>query len=138
MDLVVCPHCKSHRASTASVPKEVVVVMPCPSCKEWSVAYRDKVVALKREVLMSGTRKARILHLAEVLSEFLEAGVFPGPGLDPELRAAFGTDMDQDFDDDYIDEAEELDPISESEVEKFTRIDLKCIDNSAYFRRHFG
>ncbi len=135
MDFVVCPHCQAQRSVGTSVPKEVVVVMPCPSCKEWAVVYRNKVVALKREVLTRGSRKARILHLAEVLAEFLDSGVLPTAGLDPELRAAFGESADEDYGDDY---GEEVEPISDHEFEKFTKIDLKCLDNASYFRRHFG
>jgi len=28
--------------------------------------------------------------------------------------------------------------ITPEEFDKFVRIDLKCLDNAAYFRRHFG
>jgi hypothetical protein len=31
-----------------------------------------------------------------------------------------------------------LDPISDKEAEKFTRVDLKCLDDATYFKRHFG
>ena len=45
MYTVVCPHCKSHQVLTTKVRRDVVVVMPCPSCHEWVILFRDKVIA---------------------------------------------------------------------------------------------
>lgn len=134
MNAVVCPHCQSKELQGPPVPKEVVVVMPCPHCHEWAVLFRGKIVPLKRDVILHGTRRERILHIAEVITEYLEAGILPEPGLTEEMRAAFGGAEPEAAADPH----EHMTPISDRELEKFVKIDLKCIDNGAYFRRHFG
>ncbi len=140
MNMVVCPHCKSHRIVTSKVPKEVVVVMDCPACHELSVLYRNGVIPLDKRVLEGGSFEERKTHLAGVIARFLEAGPFPfsseageapEEALDergPAKEAAPDADKEGEF----------VPPISDEEFQKFVRIDLKCVDNSAYFRRHFG
>jgi hypothetical protein len=138
MDMVVCPHCKSNRIITSRVPKDVVAVMPCPNCHELAVLFRDKIIPINRRILEEGSREERTQHLAQVITEFLEAGILPFHD---------GT-SDFDADDLGSDEPVErleaertifgLDPISDKEAEKFTRVDLKCLDDSSYFKRHFG
>jgi hypothetical protein len=133
MDMVVCPHCKTQRLVTSRVPKDVIVVMPCPSCQELSVLFRHRVIALNRRVLERGSFSERKNHLAEVIAHFLEAGIFPllhdEPGdhsfEDMDTAALHAPTPDHDL-------------ISEEEVERFTRIELKRLDNPVYFRRHFG
>lgn len=129
MDLVVCPHCNSHRLVSTKIPKDVVVVMPCPACSELVVMFRKKVIALDRKILESGSKEERKLHLAEIIAEFLEPGMFRFNG----LRAIHSMD---DLGDD--DEGEEVSaPISDKEFERFTRYELDKIDDRRYFRRHF-
>ena len=138
MDMVVCPHCKSNRIITSRVPKDVVAVMPCPNCQELAVLFRDKIIPINRRILEEGTREERTQHLAQVITEFLEAGILP----------FHESDSDFDSDDDEADEpmkrretervTQGLDPISDKEAEKFTRVDLKCLDDASYFKRHFG
>lgn len=137
MAVHVCPHCKVHRIFTAKVSRDVVVVIPCPACHEWSVLFRNKVIPLSRRIIEQGSFEERKDHLAHVITEFLEAGVLPS------LEGfAFPRQDDHhashDDNDDFSDEAHELLPISDEEFQKFVRIDLKCIDNDAYFKRHFG
>ena len=138
MDTVVCPHCKAHRIITSRVPKDVVAVMPCPNCHELAVLFRDKIIPINRRILEEGSREERTQHLAQVITEFLEAGILP----------FHEGDSDFDSGDDEMDEPMErmdsqranhgLDPISDKEAEKFTRVDLKCLDDATYFKRHFG
>jgi len=137
MDVVQCPHCQAKRSVASRVPRDVVVVMPCPDCKELAVLFRNLVIPLSRQILENGSRDERRRHLADVIAEFLESGLFP-------LRAEFNTgdfgdDQDNPFDaDDTLELGDDENPILQEEVDKFTRIDLKCLDNAAYFRRHFG
>lgn len=140
MDMVVCPHCKSNRIITSRVPKDVVAVMPCPNCHELAVLFRDKIIPINRRILEEGSREERTQHLAQVITEFLEAGILP--------FHEGGSDSGFDSGDFDGDEAMEqplvegvhadLDPISDKEAEKFTRVDLKCLDDATYFKRHFG
>lgn len=133
--MLVCPHCKSHRILAVRPPKDVVVVMPCPSCQGLVVLFRSKVIALSRRTLEQGSREQIITHIADVIGEFLDAGVFPGfaergsTGPAPEAGTEEAEDMDA---------ASSVPLISPDELERFVKIELKCIDNPAYFRRHFG
>jgi hypothetical protein len=138
MNLVVCPHCKTHRIVTARVPKDVVVVMPCPGCSELVVLFRKKVIALNRNILESGTMEERKTHLAGIIAEFLEPGMF-----------GFGAPSRDDEDSDANEEQDapgphgrrdsrRLPPISDREQERFARIQLERIDDPEYFKKHFG
>ena len=135
MNLVICPHCKSHRIVTAKVPKDVVVVMPCPSCGELVVLFRKKIIALNRKVLEKGSLEERKKHLAEVIAEFLEPGIFSALTEGSTRIDGFGKAAAGDDDDDL--EPGDLPPISDQELERFQKIQLSRIDDSRYFRRHF-
>jgi uncharacterized protein YbaR (Trm112 family) len=143
MDMVVCPHCKTHRIVATRVPKDVVAVMPCPACHELAVLFRNKVIGLSRSIIERGTFDERKDHLATVIAEFLEAGILPLQQDDSENNAEGEFALDpfralrprrrpRGVKD------ETKDPISQEEVERFTRIELKRLDNPTYFRRHFG
>lgn len=132
MDRVICPHCQSRRISSTRVPKDVVVVMPCPACSELVVFFRRKVIALDRKVLEAGTRQERKMHIATIIAEFLEPGL-----LKFAIPQPFVHD-DESEEGDFIEGNEEPDlpPISEREVREFTRVHLRRLDNADYFRRH--
>jgi len=138
MDMVVCPHCKSHRIITARVPKDVVAVMPCPNCHELAVLFREKIIPIDRRILEEGTKEERTQHLAQVITEFLEAGILPFQEGDGAFQTARDLDEETDDLDAIPDDLQSLDPISDKEAEKFARVDLKCLDDAAYFKRHFG
>ena len=138
MDMVICPHCKTHRIVTSRVPKDVIVVMPCPACHELAVVFRSKVIALSRRILERGSFDERKNHLAQVIAEFLEAGMLPfqqeGDDEDIPLGRFEGSGRRRRA----AKKAVQPDPISDEEVDRFSRIELKRLDNPAYFRRHFG
>ena len=140
--MLVCPHCHSHRIVTAKVPKDVVVVMPCPVCHELAVLFRNRVIPLNRKILENGTFEQRKDHLAQVIAEFLESGLFSElDGEDEILSLDAGTDASSSEDAEeqvFESVSTPIPPISKEEFDKFVRIDLKCIDNPAYFKRHFG
>ncbi|HIJ65090.1 MAG TPA: hypothetical protein HPP77_03995 [Candidatus Hydrogenedentes bacterium] len=138
MKLVTCPHCGEDRFLWTSVPKEVVLVVPCPSCGEVLVLYRDKVVALNRKIIEDLTIEERRNHLANVIAGFLGSGKFP---ILPELRAAPEEDSEVLADDE--EEAElcrgaARDPITQEEVVRFVQVELSRLDDPAYFKRHLG
>jgi len=138
MDMVICPHCKSHRIITSRVPKDVVAVMPCPNCHELAVLFRNKIIPIDRRVLEEGTKEERTQHLAQVITEFLEAGILPFQAGAGDFSSHLESEGDSDDLDGIPDDLVEMDPISDKEAEKFARVDLKCLDDAAYFRRHFG
>lgn len=134
MDRVICPHCQSRRIASTRVPKDVVVVMPCPACSELVVFFRRKVIALDRKVLEGGTRHDRKMHIASIIEEFLEPGLI-------KFRIPEPIVSDDDTDEEEFlnaDDEVELPPISDREVREFTRIHLRRLDNAEYFRRHLG
>ncbi len=138
MDMVVCPHCKSHRIITTRVPKDVVAVMPCPKCHELAVLFREKIIPINRHILEEGSKEERTQHLAQVITEFLEAGILPFQEGDRAFDSSgFLSNGDEDGAGDG-DEFESMEPISDKEAEKFARVDLKCLDDASYFKRHFG
>ena len=144
MNLVVCPHCNSHRIVTAKVPKDVVMVMPCPSCGELVVLFREKVIALNRTLLEEGSQEERKAHLAGVISEFLDPSLFKFTSL-PSVEIQETPKAESlDFTPDALPVAKSVPeepkwstPISDREFERFTKFQLKRLDNVKYFRRHF-
>jgi hypothetical protein len=140
MDVVICPHCKSHRIVTAKVPRDVVVVMPCPSCHELAVLFRNKVIALSRRIIEHGSFEERKMHLAHVIAEFLEAGMLPFKDDDGNEEEAAATSLEglAELRQDVEGTHRNAKPISDQELEQFARFDLKHIDNAAYFKKYFG
>ena len=138
MNLVVCPHCKSPRIVAAKVHRDVVVINTCPSCAELVVMFRKKVIPLNRRVLEHGSMKDRKEHLAEVIAEFLEPGMFSpmaddGIGFETEQprrrrRSQAGS----------TDSPGLLPPITDREIDDFTRIHLQRLDDAEYFKRNLG
>jgi hypothetical protein len=139
MEKMLCPHCKSHRIVTAKVPRDVVVVMPCPACHELSVLFRNKVIPINRRIIESGTFEERKNHLAHVIAEFLEPSMF---GLAATENDEAPDSLFEEADDALAcaapsgHEASET-GITDEEMERFIRVELKCLDNPAYFKRYF-
>ncbi len=139
MHSLTCPHCQSTGHFKSRVPRDVIAVLPCPACHELVVLFRSQTIALDRRVLESGTLTERKEHLAQVIGEFLEvAGGLPlRPGDISGISTHFGGRNQEEAGADCVEDGQE-EVISEQELEKFVRVDLKCLDNGAYFRRHFG
>lgn len=113
-------------------------MMPCPACQELVVLFRDKVIAVSRKILQNGTREERKSHLADIVAEFLDAGV-----LGAAEGIGFGMPNDMDPDEEF-DEAEAVPvapphtPISREEIDRFVKIDLRRLDDPLYFKKHFS
>ena len=154
MHSLVCPHCKSHRIVATNIPKDVVVVMPCPSCGELTVLFRDKAIALNRRILEHGSREERIEHCSRVITEFLEAGMFfPEANADPAPQDAESEGGREDEQEQEQEQERETEPvqrrrprpprvrrtrgISQEEIDHFVRVELAQLDDPAYFRKHF-
>jgi hypothetical protein len=112
--------------------------MSCPCSEQLLVVYRDKALPLDRRILECGTKEERKNHFAGIIAEFLEDGTFNLEDLAG--SSPFGGFAKEGSDEDIEqlpDLSEGLEPISDREFDKFVRVDLKCLDNGAYFRRHF-
>jgi DNA-directed RNA polymerase subunit RPC12/RpoP len=124
---ISCPHCGEKRIVSAKVPRDIVVIQPCPHCSEFVVLFRGHVVGIKRAILEEGTRDEKAQHLAEIFAQFIDKGALDGillAGEPPEAAEA-------------EDEADSG-PISDEELDRFLRFELQRLDDPAYFRRHFG
>lgn len=131
MSQMNCPHCQSEKFGQARVPRGVVAVMPCPSCGGLVVRFRHKAIALDRDVLFQGSKDERKMHLAEVISEFMDEDILQfemltGSEEAPEVIHQVEADEEDD----------DLPPISEDELNKFVNDDLDNLDNMDYFKKH--
>ncbi|MDQ1257475.1 MAG: hypothetical protein QG656_2080 [Candidatus Hydrogenedentes bacterium] len=138
MKLVICPHCKTHRIVTARIPKDVVVVIPCPACHELVVLFRNKVVALSRKILEQGSREQRTTHIADIIEQFIEPGLFDFDGANAPQPGEPGFEAPPETDAEIPELAEFVEPITEQEMERFIQFELKRIDDPAYFKKYFG
>ncbi|MBI2424750.1 MAG: hypothetical protein HYV27_18110 [Candidatus Hydrogenedentes bacterium] len=134
MEFITCPHCHAKRLVGTKIPKDVVAVLPCPACQELSVMFRGKTIAINRKLLEEGDFEMKKNHLAEIVGEFLEAGVFP-------FRRVSDDALDFESEEDAAetgadDDAKSL--ISDQEAERFVQVDLQCLDDPSYFKKHFG
>lgn len=132
MNLVVCPHCKSHRIMSSKVPKDVIVIMPCPSCDELVLLFRKKAMALNRRILEQGSFDERKEHISSIVAEFLQSGVFTFKSFAGRMQ------MDESEESGPAPPPNESRPISDKDFERFTRVELKRIDDPEYFKKHFG
>lgn len=140
MQVCSCPHCGTPRIVTSKVPRDVVAVMPCPSCRELVVLFRNKAVALSRKIMETGSFEEKKEHIAEIITEFFEPGMLGLPVTDgvPEGETeGFIPDAEEvaaeEHDSNPVDG-----PISQSELEEFVRVDLNRIDEIKYFKKYFG
>ena len=128
MNKLRCPHCNARKMFRPRIPQDVVAVMPCPSCHQLAVMFRDVVIPLDRKVIENGTNDERAQHFAKVIAAFLDAGIMPfqtGGNLPmPDIGEAY--------------DAQDQGEITEGEVENFVKVDLKALDDPSYFRKHFG
>jgi hypothetical protein len=113
------------------IPGDVMAVVVCQSCGQWSVIFRGRAVPIQREVLEGGTIEDRQRHLAEIISHFLAAGLFAQElsGFMQELSGqnnASNTRPDLST------------PITDKECAEFADIDLPLLDDPQAFRRIFG
>lgn len=137
MNVVQCPHCGSSRLVTSPVPKDVVVVLPCPDCHEYVVMYRNKVVALNRAILDQGTREERKAHIADIVEVFLPRGIF-SEAVEEAAQDSDADDADDGYEDDQAEVGSIEDPITQDEFDEFVHIQLHKIDDPVYFKKHFG
>lgn len=135
MKSCVCPHCGKQRIVTARIPRDLVVVLPCPSCHELVVLFRNKVVGLNRAIIERGSFEERKLHIAGVIAEFLEPGMLPfgAEASEAEANALPGAPDAGKGEPDAP-----LPPITQREIDRFVKIDLKRLDEPEYFKKFFG
>lgn len=154
---VECPHCKT-RGQIMVPPVGSIIIGPCPQCSELVVVFCGQVLPLDKALMQDGGIDARRAHLLAALNGFLEERISALMTDDFVLdtRAmdntsddanAEGTDFEE-IEEVYMEdvsvssakaaEADENQTITQSEVDRFTDVDLKLLDNKAYFKSVFG
>lgn len=155
---VQCPHCGA-RGQIMMPPVGAIIIGPCPQCNELVVVFCGHVLPLDKQIMESGNLDERREHLLSVLMEFLQDRI--GKLMSEEAESADSAAADVDSTD-ALDEADTapvggtvpassaagalsddqkrdgaLSPITQSELERFASIDLKLLDNGAYFKSVF-
>lgn len=136
---VQCPHCGA-RGQIMIPPVGAIIIGPCPQCKELVVVFCGQVLPLEKAIMESGSVEDRQEHLLSVLTEFLRdrIGKIMSQPLDAE-----DTGMDDQFETPE-EQANEQDTegattgeITQNELDRFVEVDLKLLDNTAYFKSVF-
>ncbi len=126
-------------------PVGAIIIGPCPQCNELVVVFCGHVLALDRGIMENGSTDDRREHLLSVLTEFLHDRIAKLLSDDAEMvdgelaegaAEEYGAPTAGDA---FADEkpASEKSPISQTEFERFTDVDLKLLDNKAYFKSVF-
>lgn len=139
---VECPHCGA-KGRIMVPPVGAIIIGPCPQCQELVVVFCGQVLPLEKEIMSEGSLEERRDHLMDVLTRFLN------DRLTKMLSHDFGSDVSA------IDEAGDTrgdvsaglvsrasnggnsGPITQGELKRFADVDLKLLDNSAYFKSVF-
>lgn len=140
---VQCPHCGA-RGQIMVPPVGAIIIGPCPQCNELVVVFCGHVLPLDKDTMESGSLDERREHLLGVLTEFLQErlstlltdGQSPIEGVVSDNFQLPEEGADEDLSG-QADSDPERGPISQSELERFTDVDLKLLDNKAYFRSVF-
>lgn len=132
---VKCPHCGA-QGQIMIPPMGAIIIGPCPQCSELVVIFCGHVLPLTRTEMESPEVDDRRKHLFGVLSEFLEDRVYKMLTEDVDFHdeSLEGSEYTEDVSSDL----EAQNPIAQSELERFTDVDLKLLDNKAYFKTVFG
>lgn len=134
---VQCPHC-SARGQIMVPPLGAIIIGPCPQCQELVAVFCGQVLALDKEIMTGGDFDEKRDHLLEVLTEFLKDRLTRL--LSEEQPAEEGGEAAAPKDLERLIEESHTEPsglITQVEFERFTQVDLKLLDNDAYFRSVF-
>jgi hypothetical protein len=99
--------------------------------------FRDKVIAISRRIIEHGSNEERKAHLADVIGEFLDAGVFAQESEFFQEESHGSADPGQPSRPNPI-FAAPITPITQEELDRFVKIELRRLDNAEYFKKHFG
>jgi hypothetical protein len=148
---VQCPHCHA-KGQIMVPPVGAVIIGPCPHCQELVVVFCGQTLALDKMLMEEGPIEERREHLLGVLNEFLRDRISNLLTEEMIIQKSEEQQVAPDFDnfDDFAandDESMSLSEvtetiadatISQNEVDQFTDVDLKLLDNRAYFKSIFG
>lgn len=134
---VQCPHCGA-RGQIMVPPIGAIIIGPCPQCSELVVIFCGHVLALDKDIMESGTTDDRREHLMLVLTEFLQDRIAKLLSDDVELLEGEIDETNEEIEPDPSEPKDQSKPISQLELKRFRDIDLRLLDNKAYFKSVFG
>ena len=130
-------------------PPGAIIVAPCPECQGLVVVFCGQVLALSKETMLRSTIKEKREHLMTVLTEFLRQRVGeiisedeePAPEVAEKPAAAkseAAAEGSSSVMQHWRKPGLKSSPITQEEVDRFLRDDLRLIDNPDYFKAIFG
>lgn len=145
--MIVCPHCNQQKIGSGKLPPDVVMILPCPSCHEFSIVFRNRAIPINRRIIEKGSRKERVEHLASIVEMFLDLAI-------PELERKDGEINNENTEDTADEESKrnsfkprgtpqslvgnQPSPISAEEVKLFIEKEINSIDDPELFKKYFG
>ncbi|MGI6461678.1 MAG: hypothetical protein ACOX5J_16590 [Candidatus Hydrogenedentales bacterium] len=143
MSEITCPHCGKTRIMATRIPRDVVMMLPCPECHELVVLFRGKTIPLNRDVLRNGTKEERRNHIAEIVEQCLPPELFSDSVhwnfTDAGSPFTFGDRKGRRRRRPFENVEDRRDrPITDEEVARFRKFELHRIDEPRYFKRYFG
>ncbi len=144
--MIICPHCNKQKIGSGKLPPDVVMILPCPSCHEFSIVFRNRAIPINRRIIEKGSRKERVEHLASIVEMFLDLAM-------PELERE-NKEIDNDDKQEIVEEerqnifkqrsghqsltGNQPSPISAEEIKIFIEKEINSIDDPELFRKYFG
>ncbi|MBW7865248.1 MAG: hypothetical protein GX580_08775 [Candidatus Hydrogenedens sp.] len=118
---IYCPHCRHTSIEIPPLPSDVLALVVCQSCREWSVLFKDRMIPLDKSLFSEGTGDApRGGQLAEIMARLMQMGFFNGNT--PDIPGSSGG----------------APAITDDEVAQFVAEGLPQLDDPAAFRKLFG
>jgi len=145
--MIICPHCNQQKIGSGKLPPDVVMILPCPSCHEFSIVFRNKAIPINRRIIEKGSRKERIEHLASIVEMFLDLAM-------PEIERQ-SDEINKSKNQEALEEENQKNlfkskssqqsfvtnqssPISAEEVKLFIEKEINSIDDPELFKKYFG
>jgi hypothetical protein len=140
---VQCPHCGA-KGQIMVPPVGSIIIGPCPQCQELVVVFCGQVLALQKGIMTEGSLEERQNHLLAVLTDFLGERV-RALMTEESLDEFEAVDDDAESPNENAETApavasktpEQRKDISQVEFDRFIEVDLKLLDNKAYFESIF-
>jgi len=141
--MILCPHCNQQKIGSGRLPPDVVMILPCPNCHEFSIVFRNRAIPINRHIIEKGSRKERIEHLASIVEMFLELAM-------PELEQQKSNDtLERELEEEQRKNlcqsqseqpmlGNKISPISAEEVRIFIEKEINSIDDPEFFKKYFG
>ena len=143
---VKCPHCGAH-GQIMLPPVGTIIIGPCPECQGLVVVFCGHVLPLAKEIMVQGTISEKREHLVSVLTQFIrervELMIAEESAMDDATMSEGATAEDVELAQSAAPPEEKQprvvhSPISDEEIRSFSKVELKLLDDSNYFKAIFN